>query len=179
MFWIAAPVVVTLLLLVYFFIQLLRKHPNYMGSYAFDSGRKWEVLGETVFVGFVSMIVIGLLGNGISSLFVKSHYESAGYWNIYSLADSGSAYGNFVLGTGTVKERPVFRYYGDKDNGYGLFWVYADDSTVIENDSVSPRINIYDSVSDNFWLKIGSGDRRYDIIVPTHSVKRAFNLDAQ
>lgn len=91
---------------------------------------------------------------------------------IVSLHRETNTEGSFFLGIGNING---FNYYiGYKivgKNEYELFKIRCNESTIVESNDISPRINNYKI--DSNWFDI----RRYKIYVPVGTIVKEFKLE--
>jgi hypothetical protein len=124
---------------------------------------KWGVpIGILVFI----LCIIAGGYYGVTSTVVNEEIK------IYSIGDSMSVEGAFVLGCGSIDGYPVFLFYKDSGSGgYVLGHVSASDSVIYEDAQGDTGIIKYSypscAVPDNF-----------EIHVPKGTIKRQFNLDS-
>lgn len=169
MIWFVLPVVLA--------IFLGFKYRNtYMGA------------GNGVIMGLFAGAILGglaLVASSALAFFVFNvetppmKYE--GRSNILSLEDSSSTEGNFFLGSGSVKEKPVFWYYEDSGDYSTLEYQYAYKSRIIEGDIDQPHVKYYEEGVDWRWLYFAAtGQPDYvEFHVPKDTIVTNYNLDAK
>ena len=128
-----------------------------------------------MFVGALIALFVGL--------FFKKKDAVVKTVSIYSMNDVFGTSGSFFLGIGSVKTEPYYFFYKKIDNGLVLDKIQTEGTTIIEQDSTSPKIEYLgkEFASESAWLWVipggGCGCSNARIIVPKNSVKQGFNFD--
>jgi hypothetical protein len=114
-----------------------------------------------VFAFFLTMII------GIITLMLPIQPYDI---QIKSLNDNNKIEGSFFLGSGSIKEEPVFVAYACLTNGgYVLKTFHAADTVIFEDNPPVPYIHV-----------TGYADQRhYDIHVPTGTIIQQYTLDGK
>lgn len=140
-----------------------------------------EWIGVPFFIGIIASI-IGFVVFGLFSCTTSLDAEYAYSDNLQQIATSNHLHGSFFLGSGTVDDEPVYRFYVKNDDGsFYQDWVYASDVTIVE-DGGTPRIDTYDDVTASWvspkwfhWLRVQ--DHEYVIHVPKGSIAPMIDLN--
>lgn len=124
---------------------------------------------------FLILVLINLVTYGV----VGEHTEKVGEAKLAALADNVGPSGSFFLGSGNIDDEASFFYYEKNGDAYTLEHVDADNVTIVES-SETPRIEFYESVTNNqFWHLGGMGERSYKFYIPEGSIMNNFTLDAE
>jgi len=150
-------------------------------TYRYNPHHPGEAFVFTTF-GILAAVLLSLFANLISSAWVGSESFYDGTWSIHQLTDSSQIEGSFFLGSGSIRQTPVYYFYAETGTDtYELHWVNASRTTIHESDS-NPHIDYTGYRSENAWLNVfgaagADGQETYDIYVPKGSIVQNYNLN--
>lgn len=159
----------------------------------FCRDEKPKILGEYILISILSiltstavMLVSALILLTIGSVQVKNHPEitkvrSEHYLYIYSIEDNSNVSGSFILGSGSVNEKPVYTFYYKTKHGYKIGTVSTDICYIKEIKGLkTPEIiNECDVPIDGSFWKGFKFNERCIIMVPEGTIIKRFNLDSK
>lgn len=133
-------------------------------------------------VTLLALLILHVIGEAQ----VKNHPEitqvqSEHYLYIYSIEDNSNISGSFVLGSGSVNEKPVYTFYYKTKHGYKIGTVSADISYIKEIKGIKTPEIIDECdvpIDGSFWKGFKFNDR-YIIMVPEGTIIKRFNLDSK
>lgn len=152
-----------------------------------------KIFGDYITVSLLSLLAsmgVTLLAllilHTIAQAQVKNHPEitqvqSEHYLYIYSIEDNSNVSGSFVLGSGSVNEKPVYTFYYKAKHGYKIGTVSADISYIKEIKGLKTPEIIDECdvpIDGSFWKGFKFNDR-YIIMVPEGTIIKRFNLDSK
>lgn len=137
----------------------------------------YDYLGPTV-AFFLSGLIIGALGNGITSIVMPTKYLDTSN-QLAAMNDGSGVSGDFFLGSGVLRESPSFTFYSRTGNAYTLDHVDAEYAEIIETKG-KPEVVWHECVQQSFWFAlVPACGYSVTFHVPPGSVKSQFVLDAK
>ncbi len=130
----------------------------------------WLLFSTGVFI-----LLCGLVVTPIAYLNDSGEYEVIDTQEIVSLSTKQSLSGNFVLGSGSVKNKPTYFFYAKEGNFLKLENVRCEDTLLNESDDESPSFKRLLIVPKYLWLNPALRDRQYILTIPKNSVIKEFN----
>tara|TARA_R110000868_G_scaffold76573_2_gene220090 strand:- start:25601 stop:26122 length:522 start_codon:yes stop_codon:yes gene_type:complete len=135
-------------------------------------------------LGVLGGIMIGVMAIRGISTFYPSDYDTLVTHELVSLDDGSGFEGNFVLGSGTIKDKLVYTYYRKADNG-GMVRrsISSNLATIYESDSVTVptvKVHIVGDTAETYNWKAGTrhnGHQYYELFVPAGTIIKNINLD--
>jgi hypothetical protein len=122
----------------------------------------------TVIIVFLLAIAGGLIGGA------GAGNEWTTTQPIASLNDDSAISGRFILGSGTIKENPVYVYYSVEPDGGMILHTLSASSTRIYEDSNEPYLK-----TNNKQMLFGNVINSYEFHVPNNTVMRYYELDSR
>lgn len=145
------------------------------------SSRIWMCIWRPILSVFLSVVFGCLFLIFIGKFFDKKDVlEKDRTIKICSINDRFDSSGQFFLGCGSFENKPYYFFYKKENGGIKLDKISTENAIIIQQDSVTPRIEIYAKEfvdKKNINWGIPSGDKTYKIYVPKNSVKEDFNFD--
>lgn len=141
----------------------------------------WMCIWRPFFSILLGMFVGTLLAMAIGTFIPKKNIvkETA---QIYSANDFFGTNGHFFLGIGSIEAKPYYFFYKKTNEGLMLDKISTEKTTIIEQDSVLPRIEYLEKEfvnKNNLLWGIPSNDENFRIIIPKNSIRQNFNFDLQ
>jgi len=135
------------------------------------------------FVAFVISLVFAIASSAITSCQYKAG-EKKHYYDIVSLRNDSAISGSFFLGCGNIRGSEYYYCFKKKDDGsFRRVNISTSDSSIFENDKVSPRVEWTEyTYKKKWWYRSGlnyfdrcaTTNSEYTIIVPRGTVIQKF-----
>ena len=110
--------------------------------------------------------------------FTDGEYELKSRYEIESLDVFNGIRGSFTLGSGTIKNKPIYYFYRKAEEGYILQTLGGeskDGLVILKQDSDKHYVEVYEA-KGNFW-QLSMKQKKYIIVVPENTIKKEFNAN--
>ncbi len=167
MVWVFLGIIASIVVIIY-------KYQAYQNSW-------WRQFGDFVLDSAISLVVIAFCVFSLNIVGVAAtdyRWQTTEQYAIRSINDTTQTRGSAFLGSGSIKDKPVYFYYKEiAPNTFVQEYVDVEDVKIIESDS-PPRLRIEQEQSDNItWSFFTTNGTRYAFFVPKGSVVVNYSLD--
>ena len=165
--------------IIMFFFICRDTHPKSFWDYISVSFFSFLI---SIFINLVALLILQTIGQTQVNKHPEiTQVQSEHYLYIYSIEDNSNVSGSFVLGSGSVNEKPVYTFYYKAKHGYKIGTVSADISYIKEIKGLKTPEIIDEKdipIDGSFWKGFKFNDR-YIIMVPEGTIIKRFNLDSK
>ncbi len=167
MVWVFLGTIVAIAVIIYRYKQFVNSYWRRFGDFVMDSVISLVVIAFCV----VSLNIVGVAATDYS-------WETKEQYAIRSISDTTQTRGSAFLGTGSIKDEPVYFYYKEiAPNTFVQEYVGTEDVKIIESDR-PPSLRVEQERSNDItWSFFRDNGTRYAFFVPKGSVVVNYTLD--